>query len=186
MTTKTIVTAADIREIFEGHARVQAPVAAMDEETLFLPRLLPGAASFARVRNSFHGFWRLQRFLRDVQWRAAVCLAEDADAHDWSYRGLAEEVNARRAQPSAQLQTVRLREARARQRVLDAGVKAVLFLSVPLGVLFVYALDAPAARAAGLCIAAAPASVVLWHCIQQWLFYRRLSERIAAGKEVNS
>lgn len=173
-------TLAAIEMLFEKHARVAGDFYA---DAPFLHRLLAGAKNIQNVRNSFRGICRLNAFLDDVQVETGVCLGLNDGEKDWTPQGLADHIDAKKANPAAQKMLVEKRMKQARQHFLDGMVKSALFLSLPLGIFFCYAFAGGILRAAGLLIAAAPSLVVFWFCIREVLLYRRLSEKIGAAGE---
>lgn len=175
---------ADLSQLFETHARVAATDTRADAP--FLHRLLAGAKNISNVRNSFRGLWRLHRFLDAVQMHFAVCFALEDNEKDWTLQNFAAHIAQKKANRAAQKTLAAKRVKRAKQYMLDGMVKSFLFLSLPLGIFATYAFDSVPARAAGLGVAAIPSLLVLWFCIKEWIFYRRLSAKIDTAEEMKN
>lgn len=161
--------------LFEKHARVAG---ALPPDTPFLHRLLAGARNISNVRNSFRGISRLNRFMDEAQLTLGVCFGVSDAEKEWTLQSLAAHIDDKKSNPAAQKTLTKKRLKQARQYLLDGMVKAVLFLSLPLGVFVWHAFDGSTGRGIGLAVAALPALAVLWFCLGEIRLYTRLLKAI--------
>lgn len=167
-----------VLRVFAEHRDV--PDQWFDEER-FLDFLTTGGRSVERLRNSFSGLRRLNRFYDSLQIEAGVCFAFGAEEKNWSVRKLAQHIIEKKQNPAAQKALVRKRYDRARRDVWFAPFGFALFPVGPLVVVLSSALGGFGLAWVALVFGAAALGGVFALCLRRAGFYSKLKETIEGG-----
>lgn len=150
------------------------------EEERFLDFLTDGGRSLERLRSSFSGLRKVNRFYDSLQLEAGVCFAAGAEDKNWSAHKLAQHLVEKKQNPAAQKTLVRKRYERARRDLWFAPFGFALFPVGPLVVVLSAALGGFGLAWVALVFGAAALAGVFELCRRRAGFYRRLKERIEA------